>query len=138
MKQFKWTKNGDGRPDPVLTMAWIGFVAVILRTIVGGFSTVLWGHSISISPLDGGVIMAILTPTLGAYVGNHYAMVANHPFYQKMRSGFMPQPTPLQTFVQPPPCVCASQTQPIAGPGQGAGGGPVGVGTNNGPFTQAP
>lgn len=88
MRKFKWTKNGDGRPDPVLTMTWIGFVVIMVRVLVGGVNVVIAGHTLSVSPVDSGVIAAILTPTLGAYVANRYSTMVNHPYYAKMRQQY--------------------------------------------------
>jgi len=67
-----WIKNTDGRKDAVLTMALIGFLVVCLKVLLGGFSIVLVGKTISVGEIDASTVAAILTPTLGAYVSRRY------------------------------------------------------------------
>ena|SRR3990172_240702 len=83
--QMRWFRNGDGHDDPVLTMAWIGFIVIISRVLVSGLKIHVWGQQLDFSPVDSGLVAAILTPTLGAYVGNHYSNMKNNPFYIKRR-----------------------------------------------------
>ncbi len=71
-----WIKNTDGKEDAVLTMAFVAFMVIILKVIFGGveFST---GENFSMNfgVVDAGVIAALLTPTLGAYVARRHTDV---------------------------------------------------------------
>ena len=69
---MKWMKNTSGKPDAVLTMAFIGFLIVVIKVLMAG-STLVWnGDTISFGEIDATTIGAILTPTLGAYVARRY------------------------------------------------------------------
>lgn len=63
-----WIKNTDGKPDAVLTMTLIGFMVVILKVLLAGAAI----GAFNAGAIDSGVIAAILTPTLGAYVARRY------------------------------------------------------------------
>lgn len=61
-------KNSDGRSDAVFTMAVWAFVVVLAKVLFAGASLTIGGHTLGAGEIDGGVIAALLTPTLGAYV----------------------------------------------------------------------
>ena len=83
--KMRWVKSGDGHPDPVLTMAWIGFIVVIFRVAVNDLTITVLHQTLTFKNIDPLVIGAVLAPTLGAYVTNHYNNMKNNPFYVKMR-----------------------------------------------------
>jgi hypothetical protein len=85
LPKIRWIKSGDGHEDPVLTMAWIGFIVIIFRVAVNELTIKLWGQTLTFAKIDPIVIAAVLGPTLGAYVANHYNNMKNSPFYQKLR-----------------------------------------------------
>lgn len=61
-------KNTDGKPDAVFTMAVWAFLVVLVKVLFAGSSVTIGEHVFGAGEIDGGVIAAILTPTLGAYV----------------------------------------------------------------------
>ena len=73
-------KNTAGKPDAILTMSVAAMVIVLLKVLLGGFSVTLEDTLvvdgvktvISFGAIDGTVIGALLTPTLGAYVARRY------------------------------------------------------------------
>jgi hypothetical protein len=67
-----WIKNTDGKPDAVLTMATLGFITCILKVLLAGAALTLGAKTFAAGTIDGGIIAAILTPTLGAYVARRY------------------------------------------------------------------
>lgn len=74
-----WIKNTAGKEDAVLTMAFFAFAGVMVKFMLSGVSVSLSaGHSFSFGTVDAGVIAAILTPTLGAYVARRHTE-AKHP-----------------------------------------------------------
>ena len=74
-----WIKNTAGKEDAVLTMSFFAFVGVMVKFLFSGVSVSLSaGHSFSFGTVDAGVIAAILTPTLGAYVARRHTE-AKHP-----------------------------------------------------------
>jgi hypothetical protein len=69
---FWMIRNASGNKDAVLTMAVAGFVFCVAKMLVVGVTIQLVGRTIDFGTIDGGTIAAILTPTLGAYVGRRY------------------------------------------------------------------
>lgn len=67
-----WMKNSDGKKDAVLTMAFLGFIVVLVKVLIGGISIKLANHDVSLGTIDAATVGAILTPTLGAYVARKY------------------------------------------------------------------
>ncbi len=53
-----WLKNSRGKPDAMLTFSAATLAVVLGKVVFGG--------------LDAGTIGALLTPTLGAYVGRRW------------------------------------------------------------------
>ena len=70
MKKMTWLKNSDGNPDAVLTMAFIGFVVVLLKVFLSGVT--IMGTDVSLGVIDATTIGAVLVPTLGAYISRRY------------------------------------------------------------------
>jgi len=67
-----WMTNTSGKKDAVLTMAFIGFILVVIKVLLAG-STIIWnGDTISFGEIDAPTIGAILTPTLGAYCARRF------------------------------------------------------------------
>lgn len=65
-------KNSSGKKDAVLTMAVVGFGFVLVKVLLAGVSLQFAGKEFGFGSIDGSVIAAILTPTLGAYVSRRY------------------------------------------------------------------
>lgn len=86
LKFKRWFKNGDGKEDAVLTMAWLGFLVIVFRILVSGLKISVWGQNLEFSTIDAGTIAAVLTPTLGAYVAHQYNALKNNPFYIKAKA----------------------------------------------------
>lgn len=63
-----WLKNSEGKRDAVLTMTIATLVVVLLKVVISG---VKFGD-VEFSPMDAGLVVALLTPTLGAYVARRY------------------------------------------------------------------
>ncbi len=64
-----WLMNpGTGKEDTMLTLGVYAVVIVLVKFL---FSEVSLGPVV-LGQLDGGVVAAILTPTLGAYVARRY------------------------------------------------------------------
>lgn len=63
-----WMKNSQGNEDSMLTLGAISLGVVLLKFFIADISVgpVVFGQ------LDGMVVAAILTPTLGAYVARRY------------------------------------------------------------------
>ena len=71
--QDMWIKNTAGKPDAVLTMTIMVLVVVLVKYVFADTSIeIAAGHSVKFGPADAGVITALLTPTLGAYVARRY------------------------------------------------------------------
>lgn len=84
-RRIRWIKSGDGHEDPVLTMAWIGFLIIMFRVAVNDLTITVFHQSLSFKTIDPLVIGAVLAPTLGAYVANHYNNMKNSPFYLRLK-----------------------------------------------------
>lgn len=67
-----WIKNTDGKPDAVLTLTLWGFIVVIVKVLLAGTVLTLKSISYKMGDIDAATIAAVLTPTLGAYVGRRY------------------------------------------------------------------
>lgn len=65
-------KNSDGKRDPILTLAIFAVVVVLLKVLVSGVTVTIGGHPMDFGAIDGGLVGAILTPTLGAAVAHRY------------------------------------------------------------------
>lgn len=65
---MNWIKNSSGNEDAMLTLGVVSLAVVLLKFFLSemSFGTVIFGQ------LDGAVVAAILTPTLGAYVARRY------------------------------------------------------------------
>lgn len=65
---MNWMLNTKGKADAMLTLSVASLAVVLLKFFLSemSFGSVVFGQ------LDGGVIAAILTPTLGAYVARRY------------------------------------------------------------------
>lgn len=63
-----WLTNSDGKEDSMLTLGVISLGVVLLKFFLSemSFGSIVFGN------LDGMVVAAILTPTLGAYVARRY------------------------------------------------------------------
>lgn len=61
-------KNTDGKLDAVFTMAVWAFAVCLVKVLIAGLSVEVGGTVYSAGEADAGVIAALLTPTLGAYV----------------------------------------------------------------------
>lgn len=69
---FWMIRNSSGQKDGIFTMAVVGFAFCLVKMLLVGVTLQLAGHEISFGTIDGSTIAAILTPTLGAYVGRRY------------------------------------------------------------------
>lgn len=69
---MRWIRNTAGQPDAILTFACVGFLIVIVKVLIAGVKLSIFGHDVHLGDIDGGVIAALLTPTLGAYVARRY------------------------------------------------------------------
>ncbi len=67
-----WIKNTDGKKDAMLTFSVLGFVFVLIKLMIAGVSISLGDAVYSFGDLDASSVAAVLTPTLGAYVGRRY------------------------------------------------------------------
>lgn len=65
-----WIKNPQsGKPDTMLTLAVYSAAVVLIKFMLSGVTI----GPVSSGNLDGTVIAAILTPTLGAYCARKYS-----------------------------------------------------------------
>ena len=68
-----WVTNTKGKKDAILTLSLWGFFAVIGKVLLAGVAIELVaGHTINFGTIDAGVVAAVLTPTLGAYVARRH------------------------------------------------------------------
>jgi hypothetical protein len=67
-----WIKNTSGKQDAMLTFSVAGLLVVLGKVLLAGVTLQIAGHEVGFGTIDGTVIAAILTPTLGAYVGRRY------------------------------------------------------------------
>lgn len=70
---MNWLKNSQGNEDSMLTLGVVSLAVVLLKFFLSemSFGPVVFGN------LDGAVVAAILTPTLGAYVARRYTDTLN-------------------------------------------------------------
>lgn len=70
---MNWLKNSKGNEDSMLTLGVVSLAVVLLKFFLSemSFGPVVFGQ------LDGGVVAAILAPTLGAYVARRYTDTLN-------------------------------------------------------------
>lgn len=68
-----WLKNSKGKRDAMLTISMIGFIVVILKVLLNGSTVQVGSFQYSFGLIDAGMIAAILTPTLGAYVARKHS-----------------------------------------------------------------
>lgn len=69
---FWMIKNSKGQKDGVFTMAVVGFGFCVVKMFLVGVTLQIAGQEVNFGTIDGSTIAAILTPTLGAYVGRKY------------------------------------------------------------------
>lgn len=69
---FWMIRNSKGQKDGIFTMAVVGFGFCLVKVLLVGVTLQIAGHEINFGTIDGSTIAAILTPTLGAYVGRKY------------------------------------------------------------------
>lgn len=67
-----WINNTDGKPDAVLTMTLAGFVVVLVKFLLSNVVLTLADRTFNFGSVDGSMIGALLTPTLGAYCARRY------------------------------------------------------------------
>lgn len=67
-----WIRNTDGKSDAVLTMTLWSLVVVLVKLVFSGFTLSFGGWSVGAGAIDAGIIGALLSPTLGAYVARRY------------------------------------------------------------------
>ena len=65
---MEWIKNTQGKPDSMLTLGIVSLSVVLLKFFLSDMS---YGPMV-FGQLDGAVVAAILTPTLGAYIARRY------------------------------------------------------------------
>lgn len=66
---MKWIENTNGKPDAILTLSVISLAVVLFKFF---FSEISLGP-LQMGNLDGGVVTAILAPTLAAYVARRHS-----------------------------------------------------------------
>lgn len=66
---MNWMKNTSGSEDAMLTLSVVTLGIVLLKFLVSEMSI----GSLVFGQLDAGVIAALLTPTLGAYVARRHS-----------------------------------------------------------------
>ena len=77
-----WLKNTRGKPDAIFTLGVIAFFVCLIGTFLGLLQSVeLFGKVVSFQPIPATNILALLGPTLTAYVAKRYQEVK----YEKMR-----------------------------------------------------
>lgn len=64
--------NTDGKKDAVLTMTVVTLAVVLVRVLFAGVKLTVAGVVLDVGPIDSGLVAALLTPTLGAYVARRY------------------------------------------------------------------
>lgn len=70
---MKWINNSSGKPDAMLTFAFIAFCVVTINMILWSFSPyTIFGKIIIVKLFDQTVSTAYLAATFGSYVGRKY------------------------------------------------------------------
>jgi hypothetical protein len=103
-------KNTDGERDAVLTMAFVGFVIVMVKVLLAGASVTIASTTISAGNVDPLTVATVLTPTLGAYVARRYtdakfdpaAAIAAVANAGRGQSAVQPAPTTDEGRLDPP------------------------------------
>lgn len=67
-----WIRNTDGKGDAVLTMTLWCLVVILVKLVFSGFSLTVGTWTVGAGNIDAGIIAALLSPTLGAYVARRY------------------------------------------------------------------
>ncbi len=65
-------KDSDGKKSVTTTMAFVTFIVVMIKVLLGGSAFSIAGFSLSIGPISSDEIIALLGPTLGAYTYRRY------------------------------------------------------------------
>ncbi len=65
---MKWMDNSQGNPDAMLTLGVISLAVILLKLIISEITV----GPVAFGQLDAGVVAAILTPTLSAYVARRF------------------------------------------------------------------
>jgi len=64
-----WLKHPrSGEPDTMLTLSTLSTLTVLVKFLLNDVVLNILGNTYKLGTVDAGVIAAILTPTLGAYV----------------------------------------------------------------------
>ncbi len=62
-------RNSSGRHDAMLTLSVITLVLILVKVLIAGVTVTVGTGSVMLgTPMDGGLVVALLGPTLGAYV----------------------------------------------------------------------
>ena len=67
-----WIRNTDGKADAVLTMTLWCLVVILMKLVFSGFTLTVGTWNVGAGSIDGGMVAALLSPTLGAYVARRY------------------------------------------------------------------
>lgn len=67
-----WFKDPNGKASTTLSFAIVAFWVVVFKVIFGGMSFTFGRQTFQIIAIDPGMVAALLTPTLGAYVARKY------------------------------------------------------------------
>ena len=67
-----WFENSEGKPDTMLSFAIMAFALVFVKVLLGGITFTIAGTPYTMLPIDAGMVGALLTPTLTAYVARRY------------------------------------------------------------------
>jgi len=64
-----WIKHPrSGQKDTMLTIAIFGAAIIFVKVLLNGVQVAIGGFSFDFGSIDGILVAAVLTPTLGAYV----------------------------------------------------------------------
>lgn len=70
---MRWMiRNSCGKQDAMLTFCAIGLAVVVIKVLMAGVSLSDGAHSVTFGTIDGSIIAALLTPTLGSYTARRY------------------------------------------------------------------
>jgi hypothetical protein len=75
---FSFVRNTDHQPDTMLTMSVLAFLFVLVKVVLNGVTITAFGNTLNCGTIDGGLIAAMLTPTLGAYVWRRHTDISNN------------------------------------------------------------
>lgn len=65
-------KDTDGNPSWTATFSLWMVLAVVIRFLLSGIGITIGTTTLTAGVLDGGLVAAVLTPTLGAYLGRRW------------------------------------------------------------------